>query len=222
MAILAIVLLRLPGCTPQPEPSVRVEPLTDAVLLHTTASFGSDPEDLGALLQRSLGAQLEEHEDARGIFVLPSVAVPSARSYDAVIAEVGEGGMWIPQPSDAGGAYALPDGLGALGAVLGSMLQHMPQSVLDAASAAARGDMGGLSQVSDQVASLLGQEPHGAPDMASLTRLVAGGGLDFSSPMFQQLLGGLQQELARDPEKMQRLAEQLFGALPGSDPDDDK
>ena len=100
------------------------------------------------------------------------------------------------------------------------MLQHMPQSVLDAAAAAARGDMQQLSQVSDQVASLLGQAPQTAVDMDSLMRLVSAGGLDLSSPMFQQLLSGLQGELERDPGKLQRLAEQLFGQVPPAGDDE--
>lgn len=224
MTITATALLRLPHCVLQGSAAagLRLERIEDAVLLHTSADFGSDPDELAALLGQVLGEQLAEHDDARGVFVLPSVAKPAARSYDAVIAEVGEGGEWIPLLIDEGEAFGLPDGLGALGAVLGSMMQHMPQSLLDAAQAASRGDMQGLSQVSDQVAEALGHGPQGGLDLGSLTRMMAGGGLDFSSPQMQQLMSGLQEELARDPEKLQRLAAQLFGQVPGDGSDDEK
>ena len=43
------------------------------------------------------------------------------------IDEVGEGGMWIALGDIEG--FGMPDGLGALSAVLGSMLQNMPESV---------------------------------------------------------------------------------------------
>jgi hypothetical protein len=222
MAITASVLLHLPQLGIGPHQGLRVESLDDCVLVHTSASFGSDPEQLAALLQERLGAALDAHQDARGLFVLPSVANPGARGYDALIAEVGAGGMWIDPPAArVGEAFAAPDGLGALGAVLGSMLQHMPQPRRDAASAAARGDMQGLSQVSDQVAALLGQAPPGGVDMASLMSLVSGGGLDVASPAFQQLLSGLSRQLERDPDTMQRLAEQLFGQVPDAGHDDD-
>lgn len=223
MPITATALLRLPHdtLTSPVADGFQLERLEDAVLLHTAADFGSDPDELGALLEQLLGDQLAEHADARGVFILPSVAKPGARRYDAVIAEVGEGGMWIPLPSDAD-AFALPDGLGALGAVLGSMMQHMPQSLLDAAQAAARGDMQGLSQVSDQVAEALGHGPQGGLDLASLTRMMAGGGLDFSSPQLQQMMSGLQAELERDPARLQQLAAQLFGQAPSDGSDDEK
>ena len=120
---------------------MRAESLEDAVLLHTGLPFASEPEELVAKLHAILGNVLDEHEDPRGIFVLPDVAMPKARSYLDVLAEVGAGGSWLS--IEQGGPFGLPDGLGALGAVLGSMLQNMPESVLEAASAAARGVDGG-------------------------------------------------------------------------------
>ena len=76
---------------------------------------------------------------------------------------------------------------------------------------AARGDMSAFSQVSDQVAALMG---HGGEHVSlqSLARLVGDGrGLDPSSPGFQQLLGALEGELAKNPEQVARVAEQFFG-----------
>jgi hypothetical protein len=219
MSIQAIALLKLDACEPNPESGMRVEALEDAVLVHTGLPFSSDPEELAARLRAALGAALEEHDDPRGIFVLPDVAKPMARSYVDVLDEVGEGGAWHAH-DHLGGSYGLPDGLGALGAVLGSMLQNMPESVLEAASAAARGDMAAFNQVSDQVASLMG---HGGDNvsLASLARLVGDGrALDPTSPAFQQILHTLEGELEKDPEQVARLAEQFFGGRePGTDED---
>lgn len=219
MAITAIVLLKVDSFTLAPESGMRAEALDDAVLLYTGMPFASEPTELTAKLQAVLGDVLDEHEDPRGVFVLPDVAGPKARSYLDVIDEVGEGGAWIPLAQ--GGPFGLPDGLGALGAVLGSMLQNMPESVLEAASAAARGDMAAFSQVSDQVASLMG---HGSGDVSfeNLARLMGDGrALDLSSPAFQQILQTLEGEMAKNPEQVERLRDQLFGALGGA-PDSDE
>jgi hypothetical protein len=124
---------------------------------------------------------------------------------------VGEGGIWLSH-DQAGGVFGLPDGMGALGAVLGSMLQNMPASVLEAASAAARGDMAAFSQVSEQVAALMG---HGGENVSfeSLARLVGDGrALDPTSPAFQQILQTLEGEVEKNPEHVARIAEQFFGA----------
>lgn len=222
MPITAIALLHIPSCTPSAQPPVRVEPLADAVLLHTEANFGSDLDVLVALVARSVGPQLALHQDARGIFFLPSVSAPKARTYDALIAELGEGGMWAPLPRADADGVGLPEGLGALGAMLGSMLQQLPPSLRDAASAAARGDMSNLSRVGEELAHKLGQAPPTTLDMASLGKLVADSGIDLSSPVFQQMLAGLQDTLARDPDAVARLAEQLFGRAAGDDPDEPK
>lgn len=219
MAINAVALLRVPASSLPG--TLRVIALDDAVLVHTSESFGSEPDELAELLHDLLGDVLSTHEDARGIFILPSIASPKARSYDAVIAEIGAGGMWAPR-LEVDDGFVLPDGLGGLGAVLSSMVQNMPQSVLDAAAAAARNDAHGFSKVTDQVATLMGQQPRGPVDMNSLLGLVgSGGGLDLSSPMFQQLLANLQGQLERDPEGAARLAEQLFGTQAGQAGNDD-
>ncbi len=219
MSIRAIALLKLDACEPTPESGMHVESLEDAVLVHTGLAFSSDPEELVARLHAALGGQLDDHDDPRGIFVLPDVARPRTRSYLDVLDEVGEGGSWLSF-EQLGSSFGLPDGLGALGAVLGSMLQNMPESVLEAASAAANGDMSAFSQVSDQVAALMG---HGAEhvNFETMARLVGDGrALDPSSPGFQQLLSALQGELEKNPEQVARIAEQFFGG-PASDGDEE-
>ena len=74
MAITALALLKVDSFSLAPETGMRAEPLEDAVLLHTGMPFASEPEELAAKLQEVLGDVLDEHEDPRGIFVLPDVA----------------------------------------------------------------------------------------------------------------------------------------------------
>ncbi|MFT3927198.1 MAG: hypothetical protein QM778_31925 [Myxococcales bacterium] len=211
MSITAVILLKVDSCSPAPQSGMRADLLEDAALLHTGLPFASEPDELLERVRAAVGDDLlAEHEDPRGLFVMPDVAAPRARSYLDVIDEVGEGGSWLPL--EQASSYGLPDGLGALGAVLGSMLQNMPESVLEAASAAARGDLAAFSQVSDQVASLMGHGSEGV-SLASLARLMGDGrALDPSSPAFQQILHTLEGELERNPEQVARIAEQFFGA----------
>jgi hypothetical protein len=230
MAITATALLQIPDL---PAPAgMRAELLTDATLLHTGAPFASEPEELFALLEAVLGPVLAQHGDPRGVLFLPDVAKPEARSYAEVVAEVGEGGVWAAPPEDDA-AFALPDGLGALSAALGSMVQNMPPSVLAAAEAAARGDAAAFRSVGEQVAAMLGQPDAqlaglasmlGQPDaqLAGLASMLGISGIDALSPAMEQIIPKLEQEFARDPQKLQQLAAQLFGAgaLPSEDDDE--
>src|ERR1700753_3225255 len=92
MGITAIALLKIPGLVS----AQRVERLDDAALLHTAEEFGDEPLALSLAVRALVGDALDEHSDPRGIFFIPSVVKPSARSYDAVIEEIGEGGVWGP------------------------------------------------------------------------------------------------------------------------------
>jgi hypothetical protein len=95
----------------------------------------------------------------------------------------------------------------------------MPEAMVDAASAAAKGDHAGFQAVGEQVAALMGQSD--AP-LAGFAKLIDGAGLDLSSPGFQQLLTKMEEQLARDPEAVQRLSEQLFGGRDPSAEDKDE
>ena len=70
---------------------LKVERLEDAVLVHTGVGFGGDVEMLAYALRTTLGDALDGHADPRGIFVLPDVAKPRGKTYDAVIEEIAEG-----------------------------------------------------------------------------------------------------------------------------------
>jgi hypothetical protein len=159
MPINAICLFKLPSLPLPSQGPVRAEGLEDCVLLHTTLEFADDPEDVAAAVRSLIGEPLAtQHEDERGLFLIPSVALPAARSYEAVIEEVGEGGVWAPWEALDEAAEALPltaAGGGDLGALLGSMLGQMPEGMLAQAAASLREDPGALQQAAAQLPGLL-------------------------------------------------------------------
>lgn len=224
MPITAICLLQLRGAPQLPtQGPVRVEALQDGLLLHTPLDFGDEPEELAGAVRSLLGDALaSQHRDPRGVFLIPSAAAPKARSYDAVIDEVGEGGVWASwagaQPSAAG----MPD----LSGLLGGMLGQMPG--LAEAAANLRADPDALRQASAALPGLL-QQPGGLAEMLQssssqmpeLGQMLQGMGIDLASPEVQEITRGLQQELARDPSRLFQLAEQMFagGAHDADDED---
>ncbi|MDB4976016.1 MAG: hypothetical protein JWN48_4357 [Myxococcaceae bacterium] len=232
MAIQALALLHT--VTLQTDGATRVDRLDDAVLVHTGAEFAAEPEDLAEALIARVGAEaLADHDDPRGILFIPDVAAPQARTYEAVVAEVGEGGVWAElESADEPGQDA------DFGALLGNVFAQLPPSLLAAASSAASGDRGSLDQVAAQVQALLGSSPAlqslagqlsgmlgqaggttsgpqpGAPaELASLEDMFASfGGGDGANAALRSLASNMQAELERDPEKMQQLAQSLLGA----------
>lgn len=115
MSLDAFALLRLPHSTVTARSPEGVIVLTDAVLLETGASFAAEPAELAIGLRRLLGDALDAHDDARGVYFLPSAAVEPARSagsYAAVIEAIGEAGMWIAPVEE--GATARPTMVEAL------------------------------------------------------------------------------------------------------------
>lgn len=100
MAIDAIALLRVPPAAIPADRVIRV--LDDGVLVRTGARFDEEPEALADILCDALGDALDDHEDPRGVLLIPSVADPKATTYDAVVEEIGEGGTWAPISGDPG------------------------------------------------------------------------------------------------------------------------
>jgi len=139
-----------------------------------------------------IGAAASQHMDPRGVFFIPDVAAPRARNYDAVLEEVGEGGLWGP----------------AIGAGLGSML--------DAVSEIVRRDPGALQAASAQLSALIGQS--GA---SGVGQLLSSAGVDLSGSALSELVAGMQQELAQDPTRLAKLAEQLLGGKPADSEEED-
>lgn len=228
MAIAAIALLRIDDFSLPPGSALRIDSLDDAILLHTGASFGSEPEALTESVRTLLGDALAaRHKDPRGIFFLPDVARPRGRTYDAVLEEIGEAGVWGPCSDDEGDLEDLA-GDGGLGALLGGLLQQLPSPVLAAASAAAQGDTSALEDVSaqlhtllrdnsqlaslaEQLSSMLGQPGLAAPapspgQRPDLSALLGAGGM-------QELAGLLGETPGQAPPEVEQLAARLSGSL---------
>ncbi|HET8937732.1 MAG TPA: hypothetical protein VFN67_30015 [Polyangiales bacterium] len=233
MPITAICLLKVPSLPLPEQGPVRAETLEDSVLLHTTLDFSDDPEDVAGAVRSLLGEDwAEQHEDERGVFLIPSVAAPRARSYDQVIEEVGEGGVWAPWDATDDVQVQLGAAGPGLSGLLGSMLGQMPEGMFERAAASLRDDPSALQDAAAQLPGLL-QSPgalqdllqQGSSQMPELASMLRGMGLDVNSPELSQITSGLQAELSRDPARLLALAENLFaGAQPeqADDEDDDE
>ncbi len=130
MGIDAIALVRIPSAvlTSGGVPSARLMPLRDATLVFTTARFGDEGDELAIALRHLLGEALDLHDDPRGILFFPDVAEVQSTTYDAVIAELDDSGLWTPiVPADA----------------VPSRLANAPQGSLEQLVATAMGAMGG-------------------------------------------------------------------------------
>jgi hypothetical protein len=188
--------------------------LDDGVLVVTHQRFGGDLEELGSALRHLLGDALDRHDDARGVFVIPDVAEPRARTYDCVVDEIGEAGEWAPivaaghvpasmaSAPDGGLANMMGQVMGALG---GDTLSEMMQALTtgDTAALAAMQDkvvaaLGGQEKVEALGKQMLGAAQNEAPAAAAAmqARLAAGGMPDLSG-------------LGIDPKKLAELAQGL-------------
>jgi hypothetical protein len=222
MAITAIALLRIRAEKLALDRSLRVVALEDAVLLHTRENFASEPDALSARVRDLLGSSLiAAHTDPRGIFFIPDVASPKARTYDGVLDEVGEGGVWgHAMNSPAGG---LP--LGLDGGALGALLGQIPSSIMQAVGDAARGDEGALQSASAQLQALLGSSGEFralAGQLASSLGQLAPATTSTERPNLQQLVANMREELESDPTRLTHLAEQLLGGSSAQAPDEDE
>jgi hypothetical protein len=221
MGITAIALLKIPGLVA----AQRVDRLEDAALLHTGAEFGDEPLALSLAVRALVGDAIDEHADPRGIFFIPDVVKPLARSYDAVIEEIGEGGVWGPLHAPELAGLTFGSGAAGLEALLGGMLQQMPSQVLAAASAAVQDNPEALHAAASHLNEMLGKpEGHlpGASDLSGIANLLDGAGIDFSSPSLRDLAAKLQAELERDPSQLADLAERLFAEGAGDEGEDDE
>lgn len=208
MPITATCLLQIPNLPLPSAGPVRVEALSDSVLLHTTLDFADEPDDVAGAVRSVLGEALaSQHQDARGVFLIPSVAAPKARSYAEVIAEVADGGVWAPwTASDVTVDLPLSAAGPELAGMLGSMLGQMPKGMFEQAATSLR-EPGALQE-------LLAQGQSQLPELAGMLQAMGISGTELSS-----LTQGLQDELARDPSRLLAMAEGLFGGA-SQDPDD--
>ena len=149
MAIDALALLK--GRDLPLPPGLVVETLEDGVLIRTQQRFGAEPEDIGAALVQLLGDALDPHDDPRGVFLVPDVAKPRARTYEGVIEEIGEAGEWAPIAS--AGPQAAPDLANMMGQVMGAL---GGDTINEMMQALASGDSAALAAMQGKVAAAFG------------------------------------------------------------------
>jgi len=210
-----------------------VKLLEDGALVRTPHRFGTEPEALLAAVRTQMGRALALHEDARGLFIYPSVAEVTAADVEGVIDEVGVGGEWLAHqgkrdtvppsaqrsPSvmellagdDASDAQ-LPD-LGALFGNLGGPGGGLP----DLGALAAQMGLALPDDAMAQISALLSGDQGGAL-MEAASRIAQG----LSSEDLNRLATG---DMAAVAGKAEALAAQLaLGAGPANadeSPDDD-
>ncbi|MET0285406.1 MAG: hypothetical protein ABW352_13080 [Polyangiales bacterium] len=235
MPITALALLRigkpatLGSRTEGPRASTvhRADALADGVILHTSLDFASDPEDLSVSLATELGEALIAHDDPRGIFFIPSVAAPQATTYEAVIAEVGEGGVWGPSAAQLAESVQQTD----FSEILGGMLAQLPPSLMSSAQAAMAGDRNALGAMTSQLQSMLGgsdalaglaqqlggmmeqrEEKPAGEQLAALEQAFSSfGASEAEQSSLREMVINMQTELLNDPSKLEQLTQQLFG-----------
>jgi len=100
MGIDAVALLRIANLA-APQTAFGIKYLIiqrgDASLLHTMVRFDSLAPDEHALgLRKLLGAELDRHQDERGILFFPDVAEPRGKSYEGIVREMAEVACWAP------------------------------------------------------------------------------------------------------------------------------
>lgn len=207
MGIDAVALLK--GNDLEVPEHLHVQRLEDATLVHTGVGFGEDLEMLAYAIRTSVGDALDRHDDPRGIFVLPDVAEPSAKTYDGVVAEIGEAGEWvrtIPAGEVPASLLAAPEG--SFEAMMGQAMQALGDANLaEIQRALASGDYSALERLQKQMAAAVGGEDALNALAAQLMGAAQAQGVD-ETPLAG--FPGLPVDLASlDPAQLDELAEVL-------------
>jgi hypothetical protein len=159
--------------------------LQDAALVATPHAFGVDDEGLTEALWALFGDDLADHDDDRGIFVLPSVAKPRGTTYELVIDEVGEAGEWVSlgddgddvgAEEDAVVAGEVEDGIGPgpdFMAAVANITKALGADTIQTLQAAMlSGDMGAFARAQERVAAQVAQRPEIAAQLQGLMGMV--------------------------------------------------
>ncbi|HHH30040.1 MAG TPA: hypothetical protein ENK57_17080 [Polyangiaceae bacterium] len=196
--------------------AVRVDTLSNAVLVHLGIPLTEAPEVLGARLASLLGDLLAAHTDPRGVPVYPESYSLSAASWDDALRELGDGADWVPVRA---AAPAMPD-LAALlaGGMPGGGMHGDPMAAL---AQLAGGDGASLMQQAMQMVGQLAES--GALEGLAAQMSAIGSPEDALQQMgvAPEALGGLslsgmaeqaKEMLKQNPALAQRIESQL-GAL---------
>ncbi len=199
MPITAVVLLRGEVA---PE-GLETEALAGGTLVKTSIRFDLEPSELGEALRARLGAALDHQDDARGVFVLPEVALGAARdarSYDAALEAVGDGGAWV-RTRTVGGAETMEDRALGMDDILAQALSGRPvDPALLASLLGGMPDHGEDDEDDDDgtAAAADGEEDDDANAPIDLGALM-------SSPLIQQMMAQMAEALAASPDAQREL-----------------
>lgn len=188
---------------------VRIVSLDDGVLALTPFGFDTEPDELALGLRKLLGDALDAHDDARGIYVFPSVARPRARTYEGVIDELGELGMWVPRVSldnvPTRVAEAPADSFKAQ--VQDLMARVGPDTIGRLEQAVASGDASAMAALQEQIMEAMAA--HGGIDALerSLSELLASEGLSMED--LQAQIATMTGEQANFADMMRRAQEEM-------------
>ena len=175
---------------------VRLETLADGVKLHLGLDFGDEPERFGLAVRIALGDAVDAIER---VLVYPEVARPSATTYAALVAEIGDGGEWAVVASAEEAEAALeddedddaPDLFGALQAMMGGGLMGEVQAAMQG---------GGTNDLASLAEQLMGNADMRAAIQQMGEQLMKSGALEGIDPngdvlaQAQRLAGQVAQE----------------------------
>lgn len=184
MGIDAIALLK--GKDHALPATLKTKTLDDAVLVYTGVAFGSEPEEMELALRTALGDALDSHDDPRGVFVMPDRAKPTGQSYQAVIDEAGELGMWVENTGAQQDMTGLPAGLGggAFGALVSELMQSLgPDTLADMQRALLEGDHEAMARAQAKMTAALGGEAAVAARSEELLKAAQQGAAALGHPL---------------------------------------
>lgn len=179
MSLDAVALLRIPSF--QPPDDLDVRELDDGFLLFLDVPFEDDPDAILDAIVEAVGDAIAEHDDEQGVFVFPDAAEPEeASTYEQVLAEVGDAGMYIGPDDDDDDAMPI-DMTKAAESVIGQMFEALGAgSMQDLARALESGDQDALKMA--QVRMMGAMERAMVPAVEAVTEPVVPGASDAGAP----------------------------------------
>jgi hypothetical protein len=203
-----------PGADGSP---LKLSALEDSVLLILGVSFDLEPDEAGYEVRKRLGALLDSHDDARGIFIIPDRAKPRARTYAEALEEVGDLGFWAikvradyapverstePDLDEVSSRQTLVDN-NTLGAQLQSLMGSINPDMMAQAQSMLSGPGGSdIFAAAQQQLSQMMSQPGGFDALAKgLSEALGAQGIDPTD------LKALMPEKMPTPEEMQALFE---------------
>ena len=190
------------------EQSVVIEPLDDGIRVHLGLRFDDEPELLGLRIRKLLGDLADKHDDERGAYVYPDVASSSEATVDALIEDMGEGGMFVPVASADDARLGASDAMSIFDAVQGMMggdlLSQMQQALSDPGGDA-------MKSLAAMAGQLLQDDGLRQQVQSAAEKMMDGGmdGLPVSGDLLEQAKSLAGQVAQENPELIDELSGKL-------------